>query len=60
MAERVGTRTPGATVAIDSGDTPILTKGYGTADVGAAVPVRADETVFRVGSVGKLVTDTAV
>lgn len=60
MAERVGTTTPGATVAIVSGDTPVLTKGYGAADIDAGVPVRADETVFRVGSVGKLVTYTAV
>ena len=60
MVERIGTTTPGATVAIVSGDAPILTKGYGAADVGADVPVRADETVFRVGSVGKLVTYTAV
>jgi CubicO group peptidase (beta-lactamase class C family) len=60
MAERIGTTTPGATVAIVSGDTPLLTKGYGTADIDAAAPVRADETMFRVGSVGKLVTYTAV
>ncbi|MFC6862739.1 serine hydrolase domain-containing protein [Halomicroarcula sp. GCM10025817] len=60
MAERIGTATPGATVAIVSGDAPILTKGYGAADVDADRPVRADETVFRVGSVGKLVTYTAV
>ncbi|GAA0515251.1 serine hydrolase domain-containing protein [Halorubrum aquaticum] len=60
IADRIGTTTPGATVAIVSGDTPILTKGYGSADVDANIPVRADETVFRVGSVGKLVTYTAV
>lgn len=60
MAERVGTTTPGATVAIVSGDTPVLTKGYGTADIDANDSVRPDETVFRVGSVGKLVTYTAV
>lgn len=60
MTERIGTTTPGATVAIVSGDAPILTKGYGAANVDADVPVRADETVFRVGSVGKLVTYTAV
>ncbi|WP_256289489.1 serine hydrolase domain-containing protein [Halobellus inordinatus] len=60
MAERIGTTTPGASVAVVSRDTSILTKGYGTADVDADIPVRADETVFRVGSVGKLVTYTAV
>ncbi len=60
MAKRIGTTTPGAAVAIVSGDRPVLTKGYGAADVDADVPVRADETVFRVGSVGKLATYTAV
>ncbi|AEH39251.1 serine hydrolase domain-containing protein [Halopiger xanaduensis] len=60
MAKRIGTTTPGATVAIVSGDRPVLTKGYGAADVDADDPVRADKTMFRVGSVGKLVTYTAV
>ena len=60
MAERVGTTTPGATVAVVSGDTPVLTKGYGVADIGGDDSVRADKTMFRVGSVGKLVTYTAV
>lgn len=60
MAERIGTTMPGATAAIASGEEPILTKGYGVADVDADVSVRAEETVFRVGSVGKLVTYTAV
>lgn len=60
MAERIGVTTPGATVAIVSGGSPVLTKGYGVADTEAGVPVRADDTAFRVGSVGKLVTYTAV
>jgi len=60
MADRIGTTTPGATIAIVSGETPILTKGYGTANTDVDAPVRANETVFRVGSVGKLVTYTAV
>ena len=60
MAGRVGATTPGATVAVVSGDTPVLTKGYGVADIDGDDSVRADETVFRVGSVGKLVTYTAV
>ncbi|WP_310908340.1 serine hydrolase domain-containing protein [Natrinema sp. 1APR25-10V2] len=59
MAERIGT-TPGATVAIVSGDTPLLVKGYGAANADTEEPVRADETAFRIGSVGKLVTWTAV
>jgi len=60
MAERIGDVTPGATVAVVEGDTPVLAKGYGIADVDARTPVRADQTAFRVGSVGKLVTWTAV
>ncbi|MBZ6496647.1 serine hydrolase domain-containing protein [Natrinema longum] len=60
LARRIGNVTPGASVAIVEGDTPLLTKGYGEADVDTGVPVTADETPFRVGSVGKLVTYTAV
>lgn len=60
MAGRIGEVTPGATVAVVQGETAVLTKGYGTAAVGDDVPVRADGTPFRVGSVGKLVTFTAV
>ncbi|QCC49492.1 serine hydrolase domain-containing protein [Halobellus limi] len=60
IADRIGETTPGATVAIVSGGSPVLTKGYGVADTEAGNPVRADDTAFRVGSVGKLVTYTAV
>jgi CubicO group peptidase (beta-lactamase class C family) len=60
MGRRIGERVPGASVAVVEGDTPVLVKGYGTADVEADAPVRAAETEFRVGSVGKLVTWTAV
>lgn len=60
MERRIGEVTPGATIAIVEGNTPVLTRGYGSADVDADVPVRADETSFRVGSVGKLVTWTAI
>jgi CubicO group peptidase (beta-lactamase class C family) len=60
VAEHLGDLTPGAAVAIVEGDTTRLAKGYGKANVETNRPVRADETVFRVGSVGKLVTWTAV
>ena len=60
MAERVGEETPGAAVAVVEGDVLRLAKGYGVADVATGEPVRADGTAFRVGSVGKLVTWTAV
>lgn len=51
---------PGATVAVVEGDETVLAKGYGEADVETGTPVRANETAFMVGSVGKLVTWTAV
>ncbi len=60
VGQRIGDVTPGASVAIVKGDTPVLTKGYGSANVETGVPVRVDETPLRVGSVGKLVTWTAV
>ncbi|MFC6875457.1 serine hydrolase domain-containing protein [Halobellus marinus] len=60
LTQRIGTTTPGATVAIVRSDGPILIKGYGDADVDSSIPVQAPETAFRIGSVGKLVTWTAV
>lgn len=60
LDRRIGTTVPGATVAIVRRDAPILVKGYGVADVDTEAPVRAAETAFRIGSVGKLVTWTAV
>jgi CubicO group peptidase (beta-lactamase class C family) len=51
---------PGATVAVVADGEAVLTKGYGYADVERERPVVADETLFRVGSVSKLVTWTAV
>lgn len=60
MTQRIGTTTPGAAVAIVRRDGPILIKGYGAAAVESGTPVQASETGFRVGSVAKLVTWTAV
>lgn len=50
---------PGATVAVVLGGETVLLAGYGVADVEDGRPVEAD-TVFRIGSVGKLITFTAV
>ena len=50
---------PGATVAVVLGGEPVLATGYGVADVEEGRPVDAD-TIFRIGSIGKLVTFTAV
>ena len=50
----------GATVAVVAGGRIIFAKGYGYADVGKRLPVIADQTLFRPGSVSKLFTWTAV
>ncbi|RQX17975.1 serine hydrolase [Micromonospora ureilytica] len=54
----------GATVAVVKDGKIITTRGYGYADTGAggdgAVPVDPDRHLFRMGSVSKLVTATAV
>jgi CubicO group peptidase (beta-lactamase class C family) len=51
---------PGATVVVVRDDEVFLAKGYGYADLESQRPVVADETVFSVGSTGKLMTWTAV
>lgn len=50
----------GATVSIVQGDSLFLAKGYGFADLENREPVRADETLFRIGSISKLFVWTAV
>jgi CubicO group peptidase (beta-lactamase class C family) len=50
----------GATIAFVVDNRPFFAKGYGYADVEARKPVNPDETMFRVGSVSKLFTWTAV
>ncbi|WP_433308876.1 serine hydrolase domain-containing protein [Micromonospora sp. CA-269861] len=54
----------GATVAVVNDGKIITTRGYGYADTGTggngAVPVDPDRHLFRMGSVSKLVTATAV
>ena len=51
---------PGAAVVIVHDGELFLAKGYGYAALGPQRPVVANETVFSVGSTGKLVTWTAV
>jgi CubicO group peptidase (beta-lactamase class C family) len=53
-------RIPGAVVVVVRGDQVVLQKGYGFADVAKRAPVRPDTTMFRPGSVSKLLTWTAV
>lgn len=50
----------GATVAIVKDGEIVLSKGYGFADVERRVPVAADRHLFRVASITKLFTWTAV
>ena len=51
---------PGATVVVIQDGKVTLKAGYGFADVRARVPVDPDRTRFRVASISKLVTATAV
>lgn len=50
----------GATVSVVKDGKLLFSKGYGLADVKEGRPVRADETLFRPGSISKLFTWTAV
>ncbi len=50
----------GATVAVVKDGKLFFTKGYGYSDVEAQLPVDPETTLFRVGSIGKLFTWTAV
>jgi CubicO group peptidase (beta-lactamase class C family) len=50
----------GAVVVVVRSDGPVLQKGYGFADVASRKPVDPNTTLFRPGSVSKLVTWTAV
>lgn len=50
----------GAAFVVVKGDKVLLKKGYGYADVDKKLPVDADRTVFRVASISKVITATAV
>jgi len=58
------TGIPGASVSVVSGGELLTARGYGVADTGTesgtVVPVDPDETLFRVGSVSKVVSATAI
>jgi len=50
----------GAAVAVVKDGKLFFAKGYGYADIEKGVPVDAEQTIFRIGSVGKTFTWTAV
>ena len=49
-------QVPGAVISVVHDGVTILAKGYGLADVTTATPVRAERTLFRAGSVAKVLT----
>jgi len=49
----------GATIGIVKDGQILFTKGYGYADVEKGTPVTADASLFRIGSISKLITWTA-
>ncbi|HSR30002.1 MAG TPA: serine hydrolase domain-containing protein, partial [Anaerolineae bacterium] len=51
---------PGAAVSVVKDGMLFFAKGYGYADLENRIPVDAEQTVFAIGSVGKLFTWTAV
>ena len=59
-AEMADTHIPGAVVAVVEDGSLLLAKGYGFADLEGRVPVDPERTLFRIGSVSKLFTWTAV
>ncbi|NJR22454.1 MAG: serine hydrolase [Richelia sp. CSU_2_1] len=53
-------RVPGAVFTLVKDGKIFLSKGYGYADLENKIPVDPDKTLFRVGSISKLFTATAV
>ena len=50
----------GMTVSIVQGNEFLFAKGYGFANIGKNIPVKANETLFRIGSISKSFVATAV
>jgi CubicO group peptidase (beta-lactamase class C family) len=59
LAELKDTNTPGATVAIISGERVIYTKAFGVSNVETGAPMSPD-MLFRIGSTTKMFTATAL
>src|SRR5438094_2992491 len=58
--EQAEKKTAGAVVVVVKNGEVLLEKGYGFADLARHIPVDPERTLFRAGSVSKLVTWTAV
>lgn len=50
----------GAVVGVVKDGQVVIAKGYGYADVARGIPATADASLFRIGSISKLITWTAV
>jgi CubicO group peptidase (beta-lactamase class C family) len=59
LAEMKETETPGAAIAIISGDRVIFAKGFGVANLETQIPVTPD-TLFQIGSMTKMFTAAAL
>ena len=55
LAELQELRTPGAAVAVVSGDRLVFAKGFGVSNIETGAPVTPD-TLFRIGSITKIFT----
>ncbi|MBY9077941.1 serine hydrolase [Paenibacillus sp. HN-1] len=62
MAERIGNEegAPGAAIVVVQNGRTILKKGYGFADIKRKAAVDPDHTLFRIGSVTKTFTASAI
>ena len=61
MAEQMSElHVPGVTFSLVQNGELFFAKGYGYADLKQKIPVLADKTLFRVGSISKLFVATAI
>lgn len=60
LAEMEALNLPNAAIAVVSGGEVLFLKGYGASDLESGLPVDPERTLFRIGSISKLATWTAV
>jgi CubicO group peptidase (beta-lactamase class C family) len=51
---------PGVAVTVVEGPRVLVSRGYGVADLGGKRPVSADSTIWRIGSISKIMTATGL